>query len=145
MKFNWGVGITIVIIAFMTFILSFVYKASQTNTDLTSEDYYEQEINYQQTIEAKNNALNLKNDFKFSQSEEFFIVTFPSSVGSIEEGYIHFYRPENADLDKKFKLELSNGIMAFPKESLVKGGYHLKISWHINDQDYLVEKEINIE
>lgn len=145
MKFNWGVGITIVIIAFITFILSFVYKASQTETDLTSEDYYEQEINYQETIEAKNNAVGIKNEFDISQSDEYFIVKFPESHAHVTEGTIHFYRPENAELDKSFKLELSNGMMAFPKKSLNIGGYKLTISWKNNDKEYIVEKQITIE
>lgn len=145
MKFNWGVGITIVIIAFITFILSFVYKASQTDTDLTSEDYYEQEINYQETIEAKNNAVGIKNEFEISQSDEYFIVKFPADHANVSEGSVHFYRPENAELDKTYKLELSNGMMAFPKKSLTPGGYKLTISWKNDNKAYLIENQITIE
>jgi hypothetical protein len=145
MKFNWGVGITIFIIAFITFILSFVFRAAQTDTDLTSEDYYEQEINYQQTIDAKNNAVGLKDHFKYTQSEEFFVIEFPEEVASYDGGKVHFYRPENADKDKTYSLEIQNGIMAFPKTSLLAGGYHLKVSWTKSGKDYLVEQTINIE
>lgn len=145
MKFNWGVGITIVIIAFMTFILSFVYKAANTSNDLTSEDYYEQEINYQETIDAKSNAVNLKDDFKFTQSADYFIIAFPESVTGIEEGNVHFYRPEDADKDKHFKLELSNGMMAFPKSNLIAGGYQVKVYWTNAGKHYLIEEKISIE
>ena len=145
MKFNWGVGITIVIAVFIVFILSFVYRASQTDTDLTSEDYYEQEINYQQTIDAKQNALSLKDEFVFNQSDEFFVIEFPEIVEGYSDGKIHFYRPENAELDKTFKLETNNGIMAFPKTSLKNGGYKLSVFWTKDGKEYLIEKEINIE
>lgn len=145
MKFNWGVGITIVIIAFMTFILSFVYKASQTNSDLYAEDYYEQEINYQQTIDAKNNAIALKKKFNFEQSEEYFIIKFPEEVSENVEGKVYFYRPENASLDKTFQIDMMKGMMAFEKSSLTKGGYLMKISWTNNNENYLVETNINIE
>lgn len=145
MKFNWGVGITIVIIAFMTFILSFVYKASQTNSDLYAEDYYEQEINYQQTIDAKNNAIALKKKFNFEQSEEYFIIKFPEEVNENIEGKVYFYRPENASLDKTFQIDMMKGMMAFEKSSLTKGGYLMKISWTNNNENYLVETNINIE
>ncbi|CAG5078784.1 FixH family protein [Parvicella tangerina] len=145
MKFNWGVGITIAIVAFMTFILSFVFRAAQTDTDLTSEDYYEQEINYQETIDAKNNAVGLKSKFKLFQQEEYFIISFPEEVSSVESGNIHFYRPENADLDKHYDLELNNGMMALPLKSLSKGGYKVTISWVMNGKTYAVEEKITIE
>lgn len=145
MKFNWGIGITIFIVAFMTFILSFVVRASQANSDLYAEDYYEQEINYQEKIDAKNNAIGYKKDFKFNQTEDFFVVTFPASIENIETGQVMFYRPENADFDKTYQLELNNGLMAFPKENLKKGTYYLNISWKRNGLDYLVEQTINIE
>lgn len=146
MKFNWGVGITIFIVAFIAFILSFVFRASQINTDLTSEDYYEQEINYQPTIDAKNNAISLKGKFIFNQNEDFYIVQFPSEHNVIEKGNLHFYRPENADLDKKFEITLSNsGEMAIPMTSLSKGVYKLGIHWTKDSKDYFIEKEINIE
>ncbi|MCB9189874.1 MAG: FixH family protein [Flavobacteriales bacterium] len=146
MKFNWGVGITIFIVAFITFILSFVFRASQINTDLTSEDYYEQEINYQPTIDAKNNAVNLKTKFEFGQHDNFYLVRFPAEHYIIEKGNLHFYRPENADLDKNFDITLSNsGEMAIPLTSLTKGGYRLGVHWTKDGKDYFFEKEITIE
>lgn len=145
MKFNWGVGITIVIIAFITFILSFVFRAAQIDNDLYAEDYYEQEINYQETIDAKSNAQGLKDDFKFTQSAEYFIIEFPDQVNEIDKGNVHFYRPENAEKDKNYQLEINNGIMAFPKSSLLAGGYHLKVSWTKAGKNYLIEKTISIE
>ncbi|MCB9194705.1 MAG: FixH family protein [Flavobacteriales bacterium] len=145
MKFNWGIGITIVIIAFMTFILSFVFRAAQTNSDLYAEDYYDQEIKYQETINAKNNAIDLKKDFKFNQSSDYFLIQFPTSINDNVEGKVYFYRPEDASKDKTFKLALVDGIMGFDKSDLDKGGYVVKISWQNGDKDYLIEQQIAIE
>ena len=146
MKFNWGVGIAIALTAFITFILSFVYKASQTDTDLTSDDYYEQEINYQPTIVATNNAADLKDEFKYIQTGELYVIKFPEEVKSVNKGNVHFYRPSDDDLDKHYDLTLSsNGEMAVPLDNLKKGYYTIKISWSFDGKDYFVEEEINVE
>jgi hypothetical protein len=44
MKLNWGHSITIVIILFMAFILTLVYKMHYRNADLVQDDFYEQEV-----------------------------------------------------------------------------------------------------
>lgn len=146
MKFNWGVGITIFIIAFIVFILSFVFKAAQTDTDLVAEDYYEQELNYQPTIDAENNADKYKNDFGFAQIDEFYVIKFPNDAIGMESGKIHFYRPNNAELDKHYQIELSNtGEMAIPLSSLETGYYKLNISWKAEGNEYLIQEEIEVK
>lgn len=52
-KFNWGTGIVIAMVLFMTFILTFVYKSltPQYTHDLVSEDYYKDELLYQKEID----------------------------------------------------------------------------------------------
>jgi len=59
MKFNWGTGIVIAIIGFMSFILYFVITMSTDNTysyDLVTDKYYQAELDYQQEINAEQNA-----------------------------------------------------------------------------------------
>ena len=50
---NWGKGIIIVMSSFVIFILTLVFILMSTRVDLTSEDYYKQEINFQKEINAK--------------------------------------------------------------------------------------------
>ncbi|NOQ92040.1 MAG: cytochrome C oxidase Cbb3, partial [Flavobacteriaceae bacterium] len=44
-KINWGTGIVIAMLMFMTFILTFVYKSltQEYTHELVSEDYYKDE------------------------------------------------------------------------------------------------------
>ena len=56
MKINWGTGIVIAIVAFIGFILYFVITMSTDKTysyDLVTDKYYQQELKYQQEIDAK--------------------------------------------------------------------------------------------
>jgi hypothetical protein len=146
MKFNWGTGITIFIILFVTFILSFVFVAARTNTELYAEDYYQQELDYQETITAKSNATDLNAETFLTQGTKSVILHFPENL-NLEKiaGQVLFYRANDASMDKTFPLVTENGKMIMPKEDLSPGTYHVKISWEEDDKHYLINKEIIIE
>lgn len=55
-KWNWGTGILIGIIAFMAFIIGLVYFSVQQNFDLVERDYYPKALEYQQQIDKEENA-----------------------------------------------------------------------------------------
>ena len=59
MKFTIGHAITIVFISFTVYILSFVYRSFTNEVDLVAEDYYAQEIAYQDRIDHIANAKHL--------------------------------------------------------------------------------------
>ena len=67
MKFNWGTGIVITIIAFIAFIMYFVITMSTDNAyshDLVTDKYYQEELNYQEEINAEKNAKKLSENIK---------------------------------------------------------------------------------
>ena len=50
-KISWSAGIVIAMVSFMVFILSFVYKSiamDEYQHELVSEDYYKDELHYQE-------------------------------------------------------------------------------------------------
>ena len=55
MKFNWGTGIFISIIIFFIAIFIFLYIAFTNENDLVENDYYPQEIEYQNRIDKVQN------------------------------------------------------------------------------------------
>ena len=145
MKFNWGTGITFFIISFMGFILFLVVVASSTKSDLYAEDYYSQEINYQSKIDAIHNASNLKGIFEIRQDDANVIISFPNDIfGEDLSGSIHFYRPENASLDRVFEINLDHNKQYIPLNKLVSGGYIIKFDFQSLEINYFVEKEIII-
>ena len=58
MKFTWGHGIVVALGLFISFILYliFVFPIGKQNSELVTENYYEDELSYQKVIDAKNNA-----------------------------------------------------------------------------------------
>lgn len=142
---NWGKGITIAIIAFMGFILFMVVKATQTSTDLYAEDYYAQEVNYQATIDAKNNGKKLSGTMDVSFTPEAVLVSFPQELAAHGvQGVVHFYRPDNAAFDKTFPIELTGNTLAIKREQLVVGTYQVKANFSIGEKPYQLELPIQI-
>jgi len=145
MKFNWGTGITFFIIAFMVFILFMVFKASNTKSDLYAEDYYKQEINYQKKINALHNAKHLKGQLSIIQSTEQIVISYPIDFKENKLiGKVHFFRPDNASLDKIFEIKVKENQQFLSKKDLVKGWYNVKIYWKSGGMDYFTEKRMKL-
>ena len=62
---NWGKGITIFMLAFIGFIGSMVYYAFTKNADLVRDDYYENELAFDQSKTDKSNYTHLGTEIHF--------------------------------------------------------------------------------
>lgn len=143
MKFNWGTGIVLFMVAFIGFILYMVAGTSGMNQDLYSEDYYKQEISFQQKINAIENAGDLAETVRIGQQGDVVRIEFPDSCSMNESGgNIHFYRPNDARLDKTFRLKMNDNRQDIQKSDLIPGLYNVNIEWQTNGKTYLVEKEL---
>ena len=69
MKFTWGHGIVVALGLFISFILYliFVFPIGKQNSELVTENYYEDELSYQKVIDAKNNAATLTAKPQYAQ------------------------------------------------------------------------------
>ena len=69
MKFTWGHGIVVALGLFISFILYliFVFPIGKQNSELVTENYYEDELSYQKVIDAKNNAETLATKPQYAQ------------------------------------------------------------------------------
>lgn len=67
---SWGHGVMIALLAFIIFILSmlFLFPNGQQNSEMVSDNYYEEELLYQQVIDAKGRADKLVNKPVYSQN-----------------------------------------------------------------------------
>ena len=73
LRFTWGTGIFLAMLAFMIFILSFVYKSiamDEYQHELVSEDYYKEELHYQEEIDKLNNSNSLSQNIELVNSKE---------------------------------------------------------------------------
>ena len=146
MKFNWGTGIVLAFIGFISFILFFVVRMStdnRANHDLVTEDYYRQELAYQKEIDAQNNATKDINKLQVRRSPNGLEIIFPEKVNPREiEGTVSLYRPSNKQLDFDLPISLSNNHLLIPDNRLLDGRWDIKVRWEYNDTEYLHKEKI---
>lgn len=145
-KFTWGHGIALALASFIGFILYliFIFPIGKQNSDLVTENYYEDELEYQKVIDAKNNANSLAQKPFFAQLPYGIRIAF--SKETIDAGQqVHFelYSTNNKEKDKKQNITIdSNNSFLIPKEMLSTGSYTLKVRWKKNNIDYQVDYDI---
>lgn len=145
MKINWGTGIALALGAFMLFILSFVYKAftnDKYDHHLVSEEYYKDEVNFQQEIDAVANAKKLNESIQLKNTEKGILITFPSDVANKKiEGTIDFQRASNVKLDFSLPISLAENKLLIPNSKLAKGLYNVRIDWSVGTTKYLLKEK----
>ena len=146
MKFNWGTGIVVTIIAFIAFIMYFVITMSTDNTyshDLVTDKYYQEELNYQQEIDAVINANNLKEKVTIEKNSKGLKINFPKYFNPKSiEGKVFLYRPSSKQLDFEIPISISKSYLLVPEQRLVDGRWNMNIFWKHKNTNYLIKKEL---
>ena len=145
-KINWGTGIVIAFICFIAFILYFVI-AMNTNKkydhELVSEDYYKEELEYQNEIDKQNNAKALSENISYRKTAEGLVIKFPKDIDIKKiTGKVFLYRPSNKQLDFETSISLSNIYLLIPDKSLIDGRWNIKIDWQYNGKSYLFKETL---
>ena len=145
-KFNWGTAMVIAMVLFMAFILQFVYRSitvDKYNHNLVSEDYYKDELYYQQEIDKMNNANKLDQNLTVERVKEGFLLTFPQGMDHTKiTGTAYFQRPSNINLDFQQDILLSEAKILINHTNLVEGKWKVKIDWKYNDIEYLLKETV---
>jgi nitrogen fixation protein FixH len=145
MKINWGTGIVIAIIAFMSFIMYFVISMSTDNKfshDLVTENYYQKELEFQDQIDATKNAKLLEEDIKIVKSEKGLQIYFPKIFKNEMEGKVFLYRPSNKQLDFEISISITDNYLLVPEKSLLDGRWNISVKVTHNNKEYYFSKEI---
>ncbi|PQL92562.1 FixH family protein [Apibacter adventoris] len=145
-KFTWAHGVITALICFILFICSMVFSNQFSNSyDLVTDEYYEEEINYQQEIDATKNAAKLKERPEINMDRTGILITFPKEFNLTNtKGRFLLFRANSKELDiKKNFLDLSpQNTILIPNKILVKGKYTLKLYWSKDKINYQMEVPI---
>lgn len=149
MKFNWGTGIVIAFVLFMTFILSYVFKVQSNDKydhELVVEDYYKKEATVQNDIEREQNANALTNKVIIENTIEGIKIQFPVDFDySKINGKVSLYRPSSQKLDFEISISLSSPHLLIPKSNLAGGLWDISIDWEYDGVKYLNKDSFKIE
>lgn len=146
MKVNWGTAMVIAMIAFIVFILTFVYRSAvmdEYQHELVSEDYYGDELHYQEEIDKINNASKLDVDLTMVRTADGLTFRFPEDLEPEKiSGTISLQRPSNKSLDLKMPIELTDSDFLIPDQSLASGKYVVVVDWKHENSEYMFKDEI---
>lgn len=146
MKWNWGTGLVLAMIGFISFILYFVITMStdeKYSHDLVTEEYYAKEMVYQKEIDAETNTNNLNTKIGSKKVKEGWLVTFPDELDPSEIiGTVFLYRPSNQQLDFDIPMELSSADLLIPDNRLIGGRWNITIDWTYDNTSYMYKEQI---
>ena len=126
-KFTWGHGIALALACFIGFILYliFIFPIGKQTSDLVSDNYYQDELEYQKVIDAKKNADQLSQKPFFAQLPYGIRIAFPKeTIDAGQQVHFELYSTNDKEKDKKQNVNLdSNNSFLVPKEMLSTGSY----------------------
>ena len=147
MKINWGTGIVLVFVGFISFIMYFVVTMSTNKKyqyDLVTKDYYKKELEFQEKMEGLKNAKNLTENIKIDKVPEGLKIRFFKDLNPKKiKGKVFLYRPSNKQLDFEMLIAISDSsYLLMPDKRLLDGRWNIIVDWSYQNQKYLFKKEI---
>ena len=143
---NWGYKILLVYLAFIVGILILVYKSSSQKVDLVTENYYQQELKYEQKIDQAERAQSLSSPLRYEVNKNEISIFFPEEMKDKNiSTEILLYYPADESKDSVYNLETSSGKLTIVLPEKDKGMYELKMDWKVDTTKYYSEHKVLIQ
>ncbi|KQT24686.1 nitrogen fixation protein FixH [Chryseobacterium sp. Leaf405] len=145
-NFTWGHGVVIALLSFIIFILSmlFLFPNGQKNSEMVTDNYYEEELKYQDVIDAKKRGDQLEEKPVYSQNQAGIKVTFPKGYdnkNTVAKFVLNRTDDQNLDIKKSVQLD-ANQSFTIPAGVLKMGNYTLRLSWTKDKTDYRLDYDV---
>ena len=139
---NWGAKIVVSFVVFIGVIFTMVYISVNQDISLVAENYYEEELAYEDQIQRIKNSNELVGqlNFKVDRAEQLAKVTFPESIlTDFKEGTVRFYRPSSARFDQEFTMTPENGMQQIDIANFKRGLWKVKLNWKSSGKEFYKE------
>lgn len=139
MKFHWGWGITLAMTMFISYIMYFIISSFRMPVNMVADDYYTQDLHYDQKKEKMQNVAALSTPPAVSYNVPEKVVRI--SLGQrAQSGTLRFMRPSDSRMD--FVVPIStdvSGEMEVPAGRMVGGRWKVQLDWQTDGKGYWVE------
>jgi nitrogen fixation protein FixH len=143
---NWGYKIMLVYALFIAGIMVLVFKSSSQKEDLVTQNYYEQELVYQQKIDQSKRAAALSTGIKYELGKGSMGITFPAEMKGKElKVSVLLYCPSDAGKDQQKSFNTREGFISMPIPETASGMYELKIDWEADQATYYAEHKFFVQ
>jgi nitrogen fixation protein FixH len=129
MRFNWGHGIATFFVIFVAIMLSVLFYSRTKTEDLVTENYYDEELKYQDRIDEIHQAAAL-GELLIEKQDGALKIALPDTLlqKGMAKGRAHLYRPSDARLDLIAEFNPSDsGKVSFPLDKIAGGMFTLKV------------------
>lgn len=135
-KFNWGWRIALVYSLFVVGTLGMVAIAMSTKVDLVSDNYYQNAVNYQQSIDRQSNAQSAIVETR--QENQILVIGLTQRI---DRGTITMFRPSSTTEDFTTAMKLDNHNEQFLDISnLNRGLWIVKMEWSADGKNFQQDK-----
>ncbi len=142
----WPYGIVLAFLIFCGFMIGFAVYSTQSKTELVAEDYYDQEIQYQQVIDGKNRMSTLAVTPVLRADAQKVEVVLPEALHAADSGHVRFYRPSNENFDYRAEwAEFETGQLSLAADKFVPGPYQVVLQFYLNGELYFHEERLTID
>jgi len=144
-KFNpWPYGIILSFVLLFCGLAVVVVIVATHREHLVSENYYEQELKFQDRIDAAALAQKSGASVRLDAATGKILATVPlAQLNQKFTGKISFYRPNAPELDREAAFAPgADGTQTFDTAGLAAGAWHVRVSWNAGGQDYFLEEKI---
>lgn len=106
--------------------------------DMVNDNYYARELNFQQELDAAANSSAYKDSISVTKRSDSLIVQLPPSLSSnLDSGFVNFYRPGDALLDKKIKLDANtSGVYVISAKQFAGGLYKPEVAFSSGGKNF---------
>lgn len=145
MTIHWGYKILILYTGFVAGMLLLVYQCTQQPIDLVAENYYEQELAFQDQINRSNNAATGGMELSVHFDQQQLVIAYPAAAEHLPvSGEIHLFRPDDARLDVRIPVAASDGQQIIDVSHYAKGNWRVQVSWEMGNTPLYQEEKIFI-
>jgi hypothetical protein len=144
-NFHYGHGVMVAMAAFILIMAHFMVRAINNQEELVAQDYYAQELRYQQRIEQLERTMALGRTTVEARKGEL-VITLPTTVHQrAVSGELYLMRTNNARLDHRATVQASaEGRVVVDTSTLPPGAYLMQFDWAVDGKDYFTEERVHL-
>lgn len=146
MKLNWGTGIALFYSTFVVVLVAVVIKTTTFDNSLVSEQYYADDLNYQQQFQKLQNSKNLTKDLEieYQATSQQILLRFPDHL-PVPKGEVYFFCPSNSKLDFRQPVEANQEhYQSIATAHLKPGLWRIKVDWQAGDTPFFKEVALTL-
>lgn len=141
---NWGWKIALAYIAFVVLTLFMVVNSMRHDVNLVADDYYRQDLEYQQQIDRIQNTKGLSQPVHIALKGKELSLQMPEDIDPFGvEGVVHMFRPSDYKMDRTIPIKLTdNRSQVISLDDFAGGLWKVKVTWKSNGLEYFKEDNI---